>query len=149
MRNKTGGFILGALQLAALFQAYNQWLGPFLAPSNDVFSQFINVLSSTISFLLLLLPLTGLYLIYREKRWGYLFLAAFPLVCIVFGITALPLISLFYGSHLKLNALFIAWVNALVCSMAFWFFVSAHSRFRNNSSVSVIDNSEAIEHEKS
>ena len=68
-------------------------------------------------------------LIHREKRWGFVLLAAFPLFCIFFGITAFPGISYFYGAHIKLNSLFTAFTNALVCAAAFWFFVSARSGF--------------------
>jgi len=109
MRNKFPGYILGGLEIAALLQDYRHWLSPFTATPDDGFSQLLQVLTGSLSIILLLLPITGIYFIYRNKRLGFILLASFPLACIIFGITA--------------------FTNALVCAAAFWFFVSAYSNF--------------------
>jgi len=129
MRNKFPGYILGGLEIAALLQDYRHWLSPFTATPDDGFSQLLQVLTGSLSIILLLLPITGIYFIYRNKRLGFILLASFPLACIIFGITAFPVVSYFFGSHVKLNSLFTAFTNALVCAAAFWFFVSAYSNF--------------------
>lgn len=129
MRNKKLGYALGMLQLLALLQAYVLWLAPFTMTVTDGFSQIVQYLTVIISIILLALPVASITLIYLDKRSGFIFLAIFPLCCIFFGITAFPFISYLYGSHIKLNSLFTAFTNALVCAAAFWFFVSARSDF--------------------
>lgn len=123
------GYALGVLELLALLQAYALWLAPFTTTVTDSFSQIMQYVTAVISIVLLALPLTSMALIYLEKRSGFILLAVFPLCCIFFGITAFPVISYLYGSHIKLNSLFTAFTNALVCAAAFWFFVSARSDF--------------------
>lgn len=123
------GYALGVLELLALFQAYALWLAPFTTTVTDGFSQIMQYVTAIISIVLLALPLASIALIYLEKRSGFILLAIFPLCCIFFGITAFPFISYLYGSHIKLNSLFTAFTNALVCATAFWFFVSARSDF--------------------
>ena len=142
MRNKIAGYTLAGLELLALVQANAPWLAPFTTSTSNSFSHAIHVLTGFLSIILLLLPIVGMLIIYRNKRWGFILLAAFPLFCIFFGITALPGISLFYGNHVKLNSLFTAFSNALVCATAFWFFVSARSVFRNSSSREIAQSEE-------
>ena len=125
MRNKKAGFTLGVLELCALLQAYSLWLAPFTLPSTDGFSRLIQIITGVLSIVLILLPVMGMFFVYREKRWGFLCFAGFPLGCIVYGITAIPVVSYFYSSDSKLSSLFIAFANALVCAAAFWLFVSA------------------------
>lgn len=129
MRNKLSGYILGIIEILALLQNYNLWLAPFTTSTTDGFSQTLQIVTALVSVILFVLPLAGTFLVYRNKRWGFILLAAFPLFCIFFGITALPGISLFYGAHIKLNSLFTAFTNAFVCAAAFWLFVSARSVF--------------------
>lgn len=134
MRNKVAGYLLGTLELVALLQAYALWLAPFTTATTDDFTQVIQLITEAISIILVLLPLAGIFLIYHEKRWGFVLLAAFPLCCIFFGITAFPVVSYFYGTHIKLNSLLTAFTNALVCATAFWFFVSARSNYKTTPS---------------
>lgn len=129
MRNKNAGYILAGLELLALLQANSLWLAPFTTTTSNGFSHVLQITTGALSIILLALPVMGMLFIYRNKRWGFVFLAAFPLCCIFFGITALPGVSLLYGSHVKLNSLFTAFSNALVCAAAFWLFVSARSVF--------------------
>ena len=129
MNNKKAGYILGALELLALMQANTLWMAPFTHSAADSFSFILQILTGILSVILFILPVAGILLIYRDKRWGFLLLACFPLSCILFGITSLPVVSYFYGSHIKLNSLFTAFTNALVCAAAFWMFVSAHTNF--------------------
>ena len=92
----------------------------------------MQVVTASISVMLLILPAAGMFILFRKKRWGFLLLAAFPLLCIVFGITAFPGVSYFYGDDGKLNSLCIAITNALVCASAFWLFVSARPGYVKN-----------------
>ena len=132
MRNKIAGYTLGGLEFAALLQDYRHWLSPFTTSTGDGFSQLLQVLTGSLSIILFLLPIAAVFFIFREKRLGFILLASFPLACILFGIAAFPVVSYFYGSHTKLNSLFTAFTNALVCATAFWFFVSAHSKFHKS-----------------
>lgn len=137
MRNKIAGYSLGILEIVALLQDYNHWLSPFTTSPGDDFSKMLQILTGSLSVALLTLPLAGMFFIYRNKRLGFILLASFPLACIVFGIAALPVVSYFYSTHIKLNSLFTAFTNALVCAAAFWFFVSAHSNFGKTSNTDI------------
>jgi hypothetical protein len=145
MRNKLSGYILAVLELLALIQASNLWLAPFTHAATDSFSQVLQIVTGILSVILVMLPIAGIFFVYREKRWGFILLASFPLFCIIFGITALPIVSYFYGSHVKLNSLFTAFTNALVCAAAFWFFVSARANFRKPSSIDISEVEEKME----
>lgn len=142
MRNKIAGYVLGVLELVALLQAYKLWLAPFTTATTDGFTQIVQLVTEAISVILVILPVAGMFLIHREKRLGFVLLAAFPLFCIFFGITAFPIISFFYGVHLKFNSLLTAFTNALVCAAAFWLFVSARSNFKVRSSSEMTETSE-------
>jgi len=129
IRNKKAGLILATLELLAAFEAIRIWRVTIESLTNDQFMQVIESISVLLSAILMLLPVIGLLLIYRNSRSGYLLLAAFPLLSIIFGITAFPFVSYFYGKDVMLNSLFVAIINALVCAFAFWLFVSARSHF--------------------
>ncbi|WP_455366826.1 hypothetical protein [Kaarinaea lacus] len=129
IRNKKSGFVLGVLELLAAFQAWRIWTAAFDSATVNGFNQWLQTITALLSVVLLLIPITGLYLVYVNKRGGYLLFAAFPLLSIIFGITAMPFVSYFYGKDVMLNSLFIAVINALVCACAFWLFVSAKSHF--------------------
>jgi 4-amino-4-deoxy-L-arabinose transferase-like glycosyltransferase len=129
IRNKKAGFVLGGLELVAAFQAWRVWVAAFTSTAGDEFTQLLQSFTLLLSGLLVLLPVGGLVFVFRNKRWGYLLLAAFPLLSIIFGITAFPFVHYFYGKDAMLNSLFIAVINALVCAFAFWLFVSAKSHF--------------------
>jgi len=140
MRNKIAGYTLGGFEIAALLQDYRHWLSPFTSSPGDGFSQLLQVFTGSLSIILLLLPIAAIFFIYHEKRLGFILLASFPLACILFGIAAFPVVSYFYGTHTKLNSLFTAFTNALVCATAFWFFVSAHSNFyKSNTDSGIAD----------
>lgn len=145
MRNKLSGYVLAILELLALLQANALWLAPFTVSATDAFSQTLQTVTGILSIILILLPLTGMLFIYHEKRVGFVLLASFPLFCIIFGITAFPVVSYFYGSHVKLNSLFTAFTNALVCAAAFWFFVSARANFKKSSSTELFETEEELE----
>lgn len=130
MGNKKSGIALGILELLALIQANALWLAPFTTSATDSFSHVLQILAGALSIVLVLSPIMGIYFVYREKRIGFILLASFPLFCIVFGITAFPVVSYYYGTHAKLNSLLTAITNALVCAAAFWFFVSARTNFK-------------------
>lgn len=129
IKNKKSGFILGVLELLAAFQAWRIWSTVLGSSAADGFNQMLQTITAMLSVSLLLLPIAGLYLLYWNRRWGYLLFAAFPLLSIIFGITAFPFVNYFYGKDVMLNSLFIAVINALVCAFAFWLFVSARSHF--------------------
>ena len=129
IKNRKSGFILGVLELLAALQVWRLWSMALGASAADGLNQLVQMISAMLSVLLLLLPVGGLYLVYRNRRWGYLLFAAFPLLSIIFGITAFPFVDYFYGKDVMLNSLFIAVINALVCALAFWLFVSARSDF--------------------
>jgi len=129
IKNKKSGFILGGLELLAAFQVWRLWSTALGSSAADGLNQLVQMITAMLSVLLLLLPIGGLYLVYRNRRWGYLLFAAFPLLSIIFGITAFPFVNYFYGKDVMLNSLFIAVINALVCAFAFWLFVSARSHF--------------------
>lgn len=129
IKNKKSGFVLGVLELLAAFQAWRLWSMALGASTADGLNQLVQMISAMLSVFLLLLPVSGLYLVYRNRRLGYLLFAAFPLLSIIFGITAFPFVNYFYGKDVMLNSLFIAVINALVCAFAFWLFVSARSDF--------------------
>ncbi|WP_455374863.1 hypothetical protein [Kaarinaea lacus] len=145
MRNKLSGYTLAILELLALLQANTLWLAPFTVSATDAFSQTLQTVTGILSIILILLPLTGMFFIYREKRVGFVLLASFPLFCIIFGITAFPVVSYFYGTHVKLNSLFTAFTNALVCAAAFWFFVSARTNFKKSPSTDLYETEEELE----
>ncbi|WP_455212554.1 hypothetical protein [Kaarinaea lacus] len=129
IKNKKSGFVLGVLELLAAFQVWRLWSTALGSSAADGLNQLIQMITAMLSVLLLLLPIGGLYVVYRNRRWGYLLFAAFPLLSIIFGITAFPFVNYFYGKDVMLNSLFIAVINALVCAFAFWLFVSARSQF--------------------
>lgn len=129
IRNRKIGFVLGSLEFLAAFQVARIWTITLNTSTADQFTQLVETFSAMLSFLLLLLPVVGLYLVYQNKRAGYLMFAAFPLLSIIFGITAFPFVSYLYGKDDMLNSLIIAIINALVCAFAFWLFVSANSYF--------------------
>ena len=141
MRNKKSGYILSILEILALIQAYKIWSAPFTIPVEGSFSRIVQISTEGISTLLLLLPLAALFFISKNKRWAYVLLAAFPLLCIFFGITAFPGVSYFYGDHHKLNSLLTAFTNAFVCAGAFWLFVSARSNFNKVTGSDTADSS--------
>lgn len=145
MRNKLSGYLLGVLELLALIQASKLWLAPFTHAATDSFSRVLQIVTGTLSVILVMLPIAGIFFVYREKRWGFILLASFPLCCVVFGITAFPVVSYFYGSHTKVNALLTAFTNALVCAAAFWFYVSARAHFVKPSSIDVSEAEENLE----
>lgn len=132
MRNKKAGYGLGALELLAAIQMWAIWLAPFGVTGATESGHPLQAILAVMSLLLVILPLLGLWTVYRERRWGFLLFAAFPLVAIIFGVTALPFISYLYGKDVMLNSLFIALVNALVCALAFWFFVSARPGYEES-----------------
>ena len=116
---------MGILELVAALQVWAIWLAPFrLAGSSEAWYP-LQILLGVFTLLLVILPVLGLWVIHSNKRWGFLLFAAFPLVSIIYGVTALPFVKYFYGKNVMLNSLFIALINALVCALAFWFFVSA------------------------
>jgi len=129
IRNKKAGFMLGALELLAAFEVVRIWTISLETPTADQFIQVIESISVILGAILMLLPIIGLLLVFRNRRGGYLMFAAFPLLSIIFGITALPFVSYFYGKDVMLNSLFIAIINALICAFAFWLFVSAKSHY--------------------
>jgi hypothetical protein len=129
IRNKKAGFVLGALELLAAFEVARIWTNSLETSTADQFIQVIEYISVILNVILMVLPVIGLLLVFRNRRGGYLMFAAFPLLSIIFGITAFPFVSYFYGKDVMLNSLFIAIINALVCAFAFWLFVSARSRF--------------------
>jgi len=121
--------MLGALELLAAFEVVRIWTISLETPTADQFIQVIESISVILGAILMLLPIIGLLLVFRNRRGGYLMFAAFPLLSIIFGITALPFVSYFYGKDVMLNSLFIAIINALICAFAFWLFVSAKSHY--------------------
>ena len=129
IRNRKAGFVLGAMEFLAAFQLARIWSLALNNSTSDQFAQLVESISASLSFILLLLPIVGLFLVYHNKRAGYLLFAAFPLLSIVFGITAFPFVNYLYGNDVMLNSLFIAITNALVCAFAFWLYVSAKSHF--------------------
>ena len=129
IRNRKAGFVLGTLEILAAFQVARIWSITLNTSTSDQFTQLVQSISAMLTVILLLLPVVGLFLVYRNKRAGYLMFAAFPLLSIIFGITAFPFINYFYGKDVMLNSLLIAIINALVCAFAFWVFVSAKSRY--------------------
>ena len=100
--------MLGGLELIAAFQAWQIWSTAFSYSSVDEFGQLLQSVTVLLSILLLVLPVTGLVFVFRNQRWGYLLLAAFPLLSIIFGITALPFVHYFY--HFKFMKYFIFYV---------------------------------------
>ena len=116
---------MGILECVTALQVWAIWLAPFRLVSSDVSWHPLQILLGAFSLLLIILPFSGLWVIHSSKRWGFLLFAAFPLVSVIYGVTALPFVKYFYGKDVILNSLFIAVINALVCALAFWFFVSA------------------------
>ena len=145
MGNKKSGIALGILELLALIQANALWLAPFTTSATDSFSHVLQILAGVLSIVLVLSPIMGIYFVYREKRIGFILLANFPLFCIVFGITAFPVVSYYYGNHAKLNSLLTAITNALVCAAAFWFFVSARANFKTSPLTELSETEEELE----
>jgi hypothetical protein len=125
MRNKKSGYILGGLEFLAAAQMWTLWIAPFQFAGLESVGHPLQLILGLISLLLVILPVLGLWTIHQNRRWGFLLFAAFPLVSIIYGVTALPFVSYLYGKDVMLNSLLIAIVNALVCALAFWFFVSA------------------------
>jgi hypothetical protein len=132
MRNKKAGYGLGVLELLAALQMWAVWLAPFGLTGSSGAGHPLQTVLAALSLLLVILPLLGLWTIRRNRRWGFLLFAAFPLVSIIYGVTAMPFISYLYGNDVMLNSLFIALVNALVCAVAFWFFVSARPGYKES-----------------
>ncbi|MGD8570694.1 MAG: hypothetical protein PVJ39_21590 [Gammaproteobacteria bacterium] len=132
MRNKKAGYGLGAVELLAAIQMWAVWLAPFGVTKSAETGHPLQSVLAVLSLLLVVLPLLGLWIVHRNRRWGFLLFAGFPLVSIIYGVTALPFISYLYGKDVMLNSLFIALVNALVCALAFWFFVSARPGYEES-----------------
>lgn len=79
-----------------------------------------SLLLNALSIVFVVLPFLALYGIFRNERYGYWCLGLFPLVALVFGVTAIPLVKHIYGSDVMLNSIFIICINVIVSCAAFW-----------------------------
>ncbi|HRQ58216.1 MAG TPA: hypothetical protein PLN31_12415 [Azoarcus taiwanensis] len=82
----------------------------------------MTLMLNTLSVVFLILPLAALYGVFRNQRYGYWCLGLFPLVALVFGVTAIPFVKHLYGSAVLLNSVFIIVINTGVCLAAVWLY---------------------------
>lgn len=124
--------MLGAVELIAALLAYKIWTGPFRLFGVHGYWEPFFIFANVSSLLVLVFPLAALIFIYKDKRWGFLFLAGFPLVCLLFGVTAFPFVSLLYGNDIAVKSMYMSIINSLVCMAAMWFYVSSSGTFEKS-----------------
>ena len=116
------GKILGGIELLAALLAYGVWTMPFRHFGLLGSDHPLVIATGLLAVLFLVLPLIGLWGMFKKKRSGYLALAAFPIVAFTFGVTAVPFVKHFYGAPSQANTVIIAVINILVVVAALWLF---------------------------
>ena len=125
------GMVLGGVELMAALLSYEVWSAPFRYFGAHGYWQPFFIFTNLSSLLVLIFPVAGIIAISLNKRWGYLFLAGFPLVCLLFGKTAFPFVNYLYGNDIMVRSMNMSIINSLVCVMAVWLYVSSSKQPEN------------------
>ena len=129
MRRRRIAQTLALGEMLVALPLYDIYTGPFQFFGMTGYWAPMNQLANLLSIVFVILPLLALYGVSKERTYGYWSLGLFPVVALVFGITALPLVKYLYGSKVTLNTVCIVIINLAVTTAALWLYRSRGLRF--------------------
>ena len=124
----TKGKIIGALQLIVVGLEYETWASIIVSLLDEAFLLTVTgMFILTLGIAFLALPIVGLLALFKQKRWGHLSLAGFPVIAHTFGLTAVPFPSFFYGVNQTTNLVLITLVNLVIIAACIWLYIKGRA----------------------
>jgi len=120
--------IIGTLELVAAIPLYGIYTAPIRFYGAIGYWEPMAVLTNILSLVFVLLPFAAVFALIKRKPVGYLWLALFPIVAFVFGVTAIPFVKYLYGTDIQFNTMIIGVINTLVVISVAWVFFANKKR---------------------
>ncbi len=120
--------VIAIAELLVAVPLYEIYRTPFRFLGAASYWTTVAVLTNLASLAFIALPFIALFGVSTNRSVGYWALALFPLIALVFGVTAVPFVKHLYGTDVVVNSYSIIAVNLSVFVATVWLYLASGLR---------------------